>query len=83
LPPLTKTEQAILDTLKTHKRYTATMVGGQGPHGGRKSSGVREYLACRKLIDRGLVEFVKTDREMLPERGYTIHLYDITIAQKD
>ncbi len=78
---LTKTEQRILDYMhRRYGHYGAVRSTGNGPEGGRRSGGIREFDACMSLVRKGLAEQVgDIHRHIVYNRGWGEHCSEIMI----
>jgi len=84
LGKLGKTEERILDRLRTHGTYAASRSSGSGAHGGDLTGGTRAFDACLKLVERGIaVKVGDIVRYTVWHRGNAEYCADITIRRND
>jgi hypothetical protein len=81
MPKLTKTEQKILNhMLARYGRYSATRSLGNGPKGGWRKSGQREFYACMNLVKKGLaIQIGDLYRHTIYAHGWGEHCTEISI----
>jgi hypothetical protein len=70
---LTKTQQALLETLAQRGRLGLTRARGRGPQGGKIIGGQREIEAALKLEDAGLLKRIGYVRDRVYQGGHCVH----------
>lgn len=74
---MTKTQRALLERAfaSPNGLLHTEFYGGRGPSGGKISGGLRENAAVIALRRDGFISLEHSDRHMLPNNGYTVHIY--------